>query len=176
MTPLPPLLTPRQKQRIEAPMALLQSSDHWHGGLPVLVLDRCWLRLEAIAVEELANRLPPDTSREAPELSRYSQLIEAGYPSWDAQQCCWQEFGAEACQQALRRFWAAKDRGNNGWTFARYLQLLADYRQRFHDSPRPLPLLVLARADGGRRGENHGLFWLRPEVSDSNRPMRHTCA
>ena len=51
MTPMPPLLTPRQKQRIEAPMALLQSSDHWHGGLPVLVLDRCWLRLEAIAVD-----------------------------------------------------------------------------------------------------------------------------
>jgi hypothetical protein len=62
-------------------MALLQSSDHWHGGLPVLVLDRCWLRLEAIAVEELANKLPPDTSREAPELSRYSQLIEAGRPA-----------------------------------------------------------------------------------------------
>ena len=134
------------------------------------------MRLEAIAVAELANRLPPDTSREAPELSRYSQLIEAGDPSWDAQHYCWQEFGAEACQQALRRFWAAKDRGNNGWTFARYIQFLADYRQRFYDRPRPLPLLVLARPDGARSGENHGLFWLRPEVSDSNRPMRHTCA
>ncbi len=172
----PPLLTPRMKQRVEAPMALLQSSDHWHGGLPVLVLDRCWLRLEAIAVEQLANKLPPDTSGEAPELSFYSQLIAAGYPSWDAQQRCWHEFGAEACQQALRRYWEAKDRGNHGWTFARYLQLLGDYRQRFQQRPRPLPLLVLARADGARHGENHGLFWLRPEVSDSNRPMRHTCA
>lgn len=162
--------------RIQARTALdgLQRASQWSGDLPILVLNRCWLRLRVITVEALPRELPPDLSRAAPELERYSELLEAGWPSWQAQQICWAEFGQEACQEALRRFWNAQDQPFHGWTGQRYLAFLTEYRFRFHSQrPRPLPLLVLARASGG---ETHGLFWLRPEPSIDSQAMRHTCA
>ena len=59
-------------------------SDHWHGGLPVLLLERCWLRLSRVSVEHLAQRLPPDCSQEAPELCLYRELVAAGRSPWEA--------------------------------------------------------------------------------------------
>jgi hypothetical protein len=170
-------LTKRQWLEVERRLEGLQGATSWHGSLPVLLLERCWLRLSCTAVEELLLRLPPDSSREAPELVLYRQLIANGQPSWQAQQQCWDEFGAEACRQAQRRLWAAQERGNHGWTQEAYLTLVRDYRRRFlEEQPRRLPLLVLARADRACREEAHRLFWLRPGEGGSDGTMRHTCA
>jgi len=176
-----PTLTPAQKLQVDASLEALQLAGAWSGDLPVLLLNRCWLRLTVIPVERLALELPPDVSRAAPELERYRELIEAGFPAWQAQQLSWQEFGPEACHQALRRFWTAQDHPFHGWTLQRYLEFLTDYRQRFaRQRPRPLPLLLLARPSAQRycpkRMEEHGLFWLRPGLTIGERAMRHTCA
>ncbi|MFN9548409.1 MAG: hypothetical protein ACK6AD_15330 [Cyanobacteriota bacterium] len=177
----PPTLTPSQTLRAQAAFLGLRRAREWNGQLPVLLLNRCWLRLTVIPVERLALELPPDLSRAAPELERYRTLIETGHSAWQAQQLCWLEFGAEACQQALRHFWSAQERHPHGWTLERYLGVLAAYRHAFtHDHPRPLPLIVLARPTGPGASppglEDHGLFWLRPDLSIGERAMRHTCA
>ena len=180
-----PTLTPSQRSRAEAALNALQRARAWDGQLPVLVLNRCWLRLTVVPVERLALELPPDLSRSAPELERYRDLIHAGHSAWQAQQLCWLEFGAEACQQALRRFWTAQEHHCGGWSLERYLHLLGDYRERFaSECPRPVPLIVLSRStprDAPRDGvrstqEEHGLFWLRPGSMIGERAMRHTCA
>jgi hypothetical protein len=171
------LFTPRQRLEVAQRLASLQCCRSWHGGVPVLLLERCWLRLTCVAVEDLARRLPPDVSREAPELERYRQLLSIGHPGWQAQQICWEEFGAQSCRQALVRYWEAQEKGGQGWTLNHYLDLLRDYRRNFEGQrPRPLPLLVLARAGQEHRGEAHRLVWLRPDTSEPSHPMRHTCA
>lgn len=176
-----PSLTPSQRLRAQAAFATLARAQAWNGQLPVLLLNRCWLRLTVVPVERLALELPPDLSRSAPELERYRALVQSGHPAWQAQQLCWHEFGAEACQQALRHFWRAQERQPPGWTLDRYLDFLADYRHRLaHARPRQLPLIVLARPSvrqGRAAGaESHGLFWLRPDLSIGEQAMRHTCA
>jgi hypothetical protein len=171
------LFTPSQRSVVERQLVLLQEFPAWDGRLPVLVLDRCWLRLSCLPVEELARHLPPDGSREAPELERYRQLLRDGHPPWQAEQLCWQEFGARACREALRRYWRCLDGGNRGWTLRRYLELLSAYRRRFErERPRPLPLLVLARAAEDPRRARHRLLWLRPGGAGAATAMRHTCA
>lgn len=171
------LFTPAQEREVMQRLAALQVSPAWHGGLPVLLLERCWLRLSWVAVEDLARRLPPDSSREAPELERYRQLLGCGHPGWQAQQLCWEEFGAQACREALVRYWDSREQGRQGWTLQHYLDLLSEYRRRFESQrPRTLPLLVLARSAEGQRREAHRLLWLRPEGSEPSHPMRHTCA
>ena len=169
-------LRPRQREELQRRLALLQQEQRWHGGLPVLILDRCWLRLESVRIDQLATRLPPDASRDAPELAHNRELLAAGLQDWQAQQQCWQEFGGEACREALQRFWEAQERGNQGWTLERYLTLVQDYRQRFADQAnRPLPLLVLAR-NGIPAASQHALHWLHTEGDPARRSMRHTCA
>ncbi len=172
-----PSLTRRHWGELERRLETLQQINEWNGDLPILLLERCWLRLSCVGVRDLLLRLPPDISREAPELARYRDLLSAGHPSWLAQQLCWEDFGSEACRDALLRFWAAQERGNHGWTLESYIHLIDDYRRRFREQrPRPLPLLVLARADRCNRNESHRLIWLGPEDIPDDRTMRHTCA
>ena len=111
----------------------------------------------------------PDSSAEAPELVRYRELLRSGMAELVAQEQCWQEFGREACGEALRRFWRMQDQGNHGWTLPTYLELLARYRLQL-ESPgaTPLPLLALARPGSG---EVHQQHWCWP----GSPPMRHTC-
>lgn len=172
------LLTPRQWRDLQAPWRALQQEPTWSDSAPVLLLDRCWLRLSIQSLGGLAAHLPPDSSGEAPELARYRQLRAAGLEGWQAQQLCWEEFGAEACREAQSRFWHSQEQGNHGWTLERYLALRAEYRRRWHQQrPRPLPLLVLAREEGGQAdGSEHQLVWLCPGPDEPERPMRHTCA
>jgi hypothetical protein len=171
-----PGLTRRQWEEVERRLGALQQSVDWQADLPVLLLERCWLRLSCVSLDELLQCLPPDASREAPELARYRELVASGLPGWEAQLECWQEFGPEPCREAQRRYWNAQERGNRGWTTESYLALVRDYRQRFlRDRPRPLPLLVLGRQDGFGVEGRHRLVWLRPRAGDPEHPMRHTC-
>lgn len=164
------------RQELRRAHAELRDSADWHGGLPVLLLERCWLRLSRVSVEHLAQRLPPDCSQEAPELCRYRELVAAGCSAWEAERLCWEDFGADACREALRKFWAAQERGTQGWTLETYLDLLQQYRQRFAlESPRPVPLLVLARREGPARGGRHRLLWLGPDAAEGRPSMRDTC-
>ncbi|APD48988.1 hypothetical protein KQ302_05800 [Synechococcus sp. CS-602] len=151
-------LTLRQADLLESQWQQQQQQQHWHGQLPVLVLNRCWLRLAVVPLETLTTVLPPDSTAAAPELVRFRTLRQQGVESVLAESLCWQEFGQQACQQALQRYWQAQDDGRHGWTLADYLAFLATYRGLFErPGDRPLPLLVLAR---GRPRESHQLHWM----------------
>ena len=153
-------LTPRLQEQTEELLALQQQETCWHAGLPVLILERCWLRLERVAVADLARVLPPDSSAEAPELVRFRALRQQGLSYLEAEEHCWMEFGRLNCSQALRRFWEAQERGNHGWTFSAYLHLIERYRQQLLAAgPTPIPLLVLARQGSA---EHHRLQWCWP--------------
>ena len=163
-------LTPEQCQRLQGWRDQLSAAPGWDGALPVVLLERAWLRLQAVTVTTLAEAVPVDTSAEAPELSRWRQLLADGVDPWSAQLICWHEFGAQACQQAQRKHWHQRDEQTCGWTFADYLALLREYRRGLGgQQSRRLPLLVLRRPDGEER---HALHWLPCR----HRTMRHTCA
>jgi hypothetical protein len=163
-------LTPRQRQLLLQWQAELSAADDWDGHLPVAVLERCWLRLRRIPVAQLASVLPPDVSAEAPELVRYRTWLARGVTTWQAESLCWQEFGSDACQQALRRHWQQREQNPRDWSLNRYLELVTSYRDQFSGrGERRLPLLVLGRA--GTR-DPHVLLWLH----GSWLSMRHTCA
>jgi hypothetical protein len=161
------LLSSSQRQRTDVLLAHQQGYG-WRGNLPVLLLERCWLRLETVRVQDLGQVLPPDASGSAPELVRFRDLHRSGLEPILAEQLCWQEFGREAFQQALRRYWSAQEAGNHGWTLDRYLALLAEYRLLMGaDGAKPIPLVVLARAGAP---EPHRIEWCWPSPT----PMRHT--
>ncbi len=163
-------LTQRQWQLLGQWHAEIKAAEGWSGNLPVAMLERCWLRLRRVPMAQLATALPPDSSAEAPELVRYRDWLAQGLTSWQAETLCWQEFGSEACQQALRRHWQQHERDPRDWTLSRYLELVADYREQFSGAGhRQLPLLVLGRS--GTR-DPHVLLWLH----GSWLSMRHTCA
>jgi hypothetical protein len=163
-------LTPRQRQLLHQWQAELRDADRWDGQLPVAVLERCWLRLRRVPVAQLASQLPPDASAEAPELVRYRHWLARGLTPWQAESLCWQEFGSDACQQALRRHWQQREQEPRDWSLNRYLELVTSYRDQFGGrGERRLPLLVLGRA--GTR-DPHLLLWLH----GSWLSMRHTCA
>jgi hypothetical protein len=163
-------LTPRQWQRLQQWQAELGAAQEWHGQLPVAVLDRCWLRLLRVPVDQLAIQLPPDASAEAPELVRYRHWLARGLTPWQAETLCWREFGSDACQQALRRHWQQREQDPRDWNLNRYLALVSGYREQFSGrEERRLPLLVLGRV--GTR-DPHLLLWLH----GSWLSMRHTCA
>ena len=106
--------------------SMLDSS--WSLSSPVFLFDRCWFRLEKFRLDELANRLPLDNSAEAPELIKYYQLLEKGHEHLMAMQECWAEFGIEEFHRAIRNYWYWQDKGNHGWTFQTYLNLLKKYK------------------------------------------------
>lgn len=162
-------LTPRLRRRVERLLEQQQEQPGWHGALPVLLLERCWLRMSVAPIAQLARMLPPDSSADAPELSLFRQLRADGLDGLEAQERCWQEFGREACTEALRRFWSAQEQGNHGWTLERYLHLVEQYRRQLDQpGPRPIPLLVLAREGSG---DAHHLIWCWPGAQ----PVGHTC-
>ena len=153
-------LTPRLQGQVDSLLQIQQQQQRWHGALPVLLLDRCWLQLQRVGVEELARALPPDSTGDAPELVMFRAWRQQGLDPLQAQERIWQEFGRESCSLALRRFWQAQERGHHGWTLSAYLQLLERYRQLLEaDGPTPIPLLELAREGSA---EHHRLHWCWP--------------
>ena len=151
-------LTPRLELELARRLHQHQQERYWHGELPVLLLERCWLKLQAIPVERLAAELPPDCTAAAPKLEAFRHCCREGLSQEAAEAHCWREFGEEACRLALKRHWQAQERGHGGWTLETYLAFLARYQQSFAASgPRPLPLLILARAG---TAEPHRLLWL----------------
>lgn len=148
---LPPL--PRLEHALGQCRQTLAQASCWDSTLPVPVLDRSWLQLQVYSVEGVLHRYPVDSTAHAPELIRFRLLQEQGCSSSEAERHCWEEFGAEACHQALQRFWQEQQQPSWLWSLEDYLALISRYRRSFSEARRSLPLLVLPRR--GERQQFH---------------------
>lgn len=158
-TPRNPLagLTEAQALGLQGVLAEIRAATEWSWGFPVLLRDRCWLRLDRIPLRQLQTVLPPDGREEAPELMHYRRLLADGVDPLQAQQACWHDFGMEDCQRALHSYWQSQHSHHHGWTASRYRQLVGAYRERFERGVMTVPMLVLARTGSG---ESHQLHWI----------------
>ena len=132
------------------------SGIKWSLNFPVFLFDRDWFRLKRVTVSDLAKELKPDNSQEAPEIIQYQQLLKEGHEHLLAIQECWNEFGIEDFHRSLRKSSEWKSKGNNGWTFKKYVELLVGYRQIIENKEVRIPIIILARTPK----ENHQLEWI----------------
>ncbi len=128
----------------------------WSLNFPVFLFDRDWFRLKKVTVSDLAKELKPDNSEEAPELIQYQQLLKEGHEHLLAIQECWNEFGIEDFHRSLRNSSESKAKGNNGWTFKKYVELLVGYRQIIENKEVRIPIIILGRTPN----EDHQLEWI----------------
>ena len=162
-------LTVRQQRGLIEVLDEVRRAEGWSWQLPVLLRERCWLRLSRTPLTELHRLLPPDGRDDAPELMQYRRLLQQGMDPLLAQQSCWHDFGIEDCQRALRDYWNSHDTAIHGWTAERYRQLVSSYRERIERGITAVPMLVLARKNSV---ECHQLLW----ITENTPVMRHTCA
>ena len=131
----------------------------WSLNFPVFLFDRDWFRLKKVKLYDQAKELKPDNSQEAPELIQYQQLLKDGHDHLLAIQECWNEFGIEDFHRSLRNSSEWKLKGNNGWTFKKYAELLIGYRNIIENKELRIPIIILAR----NPNENHELEWISDE-------------
>ena len=67
-------LTRTQQLGLRDVLLDVRNAGGWSWDLPVLLRDRCWLRLDRIRLSQLIRQLPPDGRDEAPELFHYRKL------------------------------------------------------------------------------------------------------
>ncbi len=131
----------------------------WSLVFPVFLFDRDWFKLKKVTLHELAKELKPDNSQEAPEIIQYQQLLNKGYDHVIAIQECWNEFGIEDFHRSLRKSSEWNLKGNNGWTFKKYADLLVGYRNIVENQKIKIPIIILGRTPK----EDHQLEWISEE-------------
>ena len=131
----------------------------WSLNFPVFLFDRDWFRLKKVKLYDLAKELKPDNSQEAPELIQYQQLLQEGHDHLLAIQECWNEFGIEDFHRSLRNFSEWNSKGNYGWTFKKYADLLFRYRRNIEKKEIHIPIIILGR----NAKEDHQLEWINNE-------------
>ncbi len=133
--------------------------NKWSLRFPVFLFDRDWFRLKKVSLYELAKELKPDNSKEAPEIIQYQQLLKDGHDHLLAIQECWNEFGIEDFYRSLRKSSEWDCKGNNGWTFKKYTELLIEYRNIIENKKLRIPIIILGR----NPKEDHILEWISKE-------------
>tara|TARA_B100001250_G_scaffold392781_1_gene394878 strand:- start:1061 stop:1561 length:501 start_codon:yes stop_codon:yes gene_type:complete len=128
----------------------------WSLAFPVFIFDRDWFRLKKVTLYDLAKELKPDNSQEAPEIIQYEQLLKEGHDHILAIQECWNEFGIEDFYRSLRNSSKWIEKGNHGWTFKKYTELLIGYRQIIENNEVRMPMIILGRDSK----EDHQLEWI----------------
>ena len=131
----------------------------WSLSFPVFLFDRDWFKLKKVTLYDLAKELKPDNSQEAPELIQYQQLLKEGHDHLLAIQECWNEFGIEDFHRSLRNTSEWNTKGNNGWTFKKYAELLIEYRKIIENKEISIPIIILGR----NPKEDHQLEWITKE-------------
>ena len=131
----------------------------WSLNFPVFLFDRDWFRLTKVTLYDLATELKPDNSQEAPEIIQYQQLLKEGHDHLLAIQEGWNEFGIEDFHLSLRNSSEWKSKGNSGWTFKKYAELLVGYRNFIEHKELRIPIIILAR----NPNEDHELEWISDE-------------
>ena len=132
----------------------------WSLDFPVFLFDRDWFKLKKVTLYDLAKELKPDNSKEAPEIIQYQQLLQEGHDQLLAIRECWNEFGMEDFHRSLRNFSEWEIKGNNGWTFKKYAELIIGYRKIIEKKEVLIPLIILGRDPN----EDHQLEWISDEL------------
>ena len=155
-----------QKHMIEFTKTYKSLQGHkWSLSFPVFLFDRDWFRLRKVSLYELAKELKPDNSQEAPEIIQYQQLLKQGHDHLLALQECWNEFGIEDFHRSLRNSSEWNCKGNNGWTFKKYAELIIRYRKIIENKEVSIPIIILGR----NTKEDHQLEWISSEfISELN--------
>ena len=133
--------------------------NKWSLSFPVFLFDRDWFRLKKVRLYDLAKELKPDNSQEAPEIIQYQQLLKEGHDHILAIQECWNEFGIEDFHRSLRNSSEWISKGNNGWTFKKYAELIIGYRKLIENKEVRIPIIILGR----KPKEDHQLEWISNE-------------
>ena len=149
----------KHKNQLISTFKTLKGSE-WSLNLPVFIFDRSWFRLRKVTLYNLGKELQPDNSREAPEIIYYQELLKKGIEPLIAIQTCWHEFGIEDFHRSLRNSSNWEMKGNNGWTFKKYTDLIIKYRNNIHSTDLIIPIIILAR----NSKENHHLEWMEEEL------------
>ena len=131
----------------------------WSLEFPVYLFDRDWFKLKKVTLYDLAKELKPDNSKEAPEIIQYQQLLKEGHDHLLAIQECWNEFGIEDFHRSLRNSSEWNSKGNNGWTFKKYAELITGYRKIIENKEVSIPIIILGR----NSKDNHQLEWISEE-------------
>ena len=131
----------------------------WSLNFPVYLFDRDWFNLKKITLIDLAKELKPDNSQEAPEIIQYQRLLKEGHDQLLAIQECWNEFGIEDFHRSLRNSSEWKSKGNNGWTFKKYAELIIGYRSIIEKKEVRIPIIILGRTPE----EDHRLEWINED-------------
>jgi len=131
----------------------------WCLSFPVFLFDRDWFKLKKVTLYELAKELKTDNSQEAPEMIQYQQLLKEGHDHLLAIQECWNEFGIEDFHRSLRNSSEWNSKGNNGWTFKKYAELLIGYRKIIENKAVSIPIIILGR----NTKDDHQLEWISKE-------------
>ena len=131
----------------------------WSLDFPIFIFNRDWFMLKKVAISDLARELKPDTSQEAPKIIQYQKLLKEGHDHLLAIQECWNEFGMEDFHRSLRNSSEWNSKGNNGWTFKKYSQLLIGYRKIIENKEIRIPVIILGRSPN----EDHQLEWISQE-------------
>jgi len=130
--------------------------EKWSLNFPVFLFDRDWFRLRKVSLYELAKEVKPDNSQEAPEIIQYQKLLKEGHDNILAIQKCWNEFGIEDFHRSLRNSSEWNSKGNNGWTFKKYAELIIEYRNIIENKKVSIPIIILGR----NAKEDHQLEWI----------------
>ena len=138
-------LTSTQLEGLGQILERLNAQPAWSWSLPVLLHERCWLRLSHVPLRNLNQVLPPDVNEDAPELASFRALVADGLDPLSAQQHCWQDFGMEDCCRALRQYWLSREQPGHDWTFQHYLELVSTYRTKVENGQPAIPMVVLPR-------------------------------
>ena len=133
--------------------------NKWSLNFPVFIFNRSWFKLKKVTLYNLCLELKPDNSQEAPELIYYQDLLNQGIEPLIAIQRCWHEFGIEDFHRSLRNTSEWETKGNNGWTFKKYSDLIIRYRENIDSTEIHIPLIILGR----NSKENHQLEWFSKE-------------
>ena len=131
----------------------------WSLDFPVFLFDRDWFKLKKVTLYDLTKELKPDNSQEAPEIIQYQKLLKEGHDHLLAIQECWNEFGIEDFHRYLRNSSEWESKGNNGWTFKKYAELLIGYRNIIENKEVRIPIIILGR----NPEEDHKLEWISEE-------------
>ena len=78
-------LTQRQRLGLQELMAAVDQTHSWSWNMPVLIRQRCWLRLDCISLGQLRVG-SPRTLEEAPELVYFRKLRADGMSEVEAEQ------------------------------------------------------------------------------------------